>query len=164
MNHWMDPLAELATAEEFHFLLAREELRRSRTGEPLAIAILDLDGLRAVNAHHGAPAGTAMLRSCAQTLRETLRAVDDLARTGPDEFSVLLHATDTESATIWADRFEDALERACKDHPAAPVTCALGLADTGDAPTLLEVAASARRRMEVVQMVRRLRRTRDRDS
>lgn len=156
----MDPLSELASAEDFYAVLAREELRRSRTGESLAVAILDLDGLRAVNARHGAPAGTAMLRSCAQTLRETLRAVDELARTGPDEFSVLLHATDTKSATIWAGRFEDALERAGKDHPAAPVTCALGLADTDEGPTLLEVAATARRRMEVVQTVRRLRRTR----
>lgn len=157
----MDPLSELAGTEEFHALLAREELRRSRTGESLVVAILDLDGLRSVNARHGASAGTAMLRSCAQTLRETLRAVDQLARTGPDEFSVLLHATDAKRAVIWADRFEDTLERAARDHPAAPVTCALGLADTGEAPTLLEVAATARRRMEVVQTVRRLNRTRD---
>jgi diguanylate cyclase (GGDEF)-like protein len=157
----MDPLSDLAGAEDFHALLAREELRRSRTGESLAIAILDLDGLRAVNARHGASAGTEMLRSCARTLRETLRAVDVLARTGPDEFSVLLHASDNSSATIWADRFEGALEHAGRDHPAAPLTCAVGLADTGEARSLPEVAASARRRMKVVQTVRRLRRTRD---
>ena len=40
-----------------------------------------------------------MLRQCADALARSLRAVDDLARTGPDEFSVLLHATDARSAT-----------------------------------------------------------------
>jgi diguanylate cyclase (GGDEF)-like protein len=154
-----DPLSPLPGAADFDALLAREELRRARTGETLAVAVLDLDGLRAVNARHGAAAGTAMLRACAGSLRLTLRAVDDLARTGPDEFSVLLHATDSRSAARWTGRFEEALED--REHPAAPLTCSLGIADTTEAPTLMQVAARARRRMEVVQTVRKLRRARE---
>ena len=50
-----------------------------------------------------------MLRLCVSTLRSTLRAVDEIARVGPDEFAVLLHATDSRNANIWADRFEDEL-------------------------------------------------------
>jgi diguanylate cyclase (GGDEF)-like protein len=161
MNEGMDPLADLPGAEDFQAMLAREELRRSRTGERLAVAILDLDGLRAANARYGAAAGTDMLRRCADSVRRTLRAVDQLYRTGPDEFSVILHATDARSANSWADRFEDTLEETTRDHPAAPVTCALGIADTGEAPTLMEVAARARRRMEVIQTVRKLRRARE---
>ena len=41
----MDPLSDLPGAEEFAELLAREELRRGRTSESLAVAVLDLDGL-----------------------------------------------------------------------------------------------------------------------
>ena len=157
----MDPLSDLAGAEQFEALLAREELRRARTGETLTVAVLDLDGLRTANARHGAAAGTEMLRGCADSLRRSLRAVDELARTGPDEFSVLLHATDAASAAIWAQRFEDALENSGGAHPAAPLTCAVGIADTAEAATLMDVAAVARRRMEFVQTMRKLRRARE---
>jgi diguanylate cyclase (GGDEF)-like protein len=156
----MDPLA-LPDVDAFAALLAREELRRSRTGEGLVIAVLDVDGLRSVNATHGAVAGTEVLRLCAEELRRSIRAVDELARTGPDEFSVLLHATDARSAGAWAERFEDRVERAAAEHLATTVTCAIGLADTGEEPTLMQVAARARRRMAVIQTMRKLRRERD---
>ena len=112
MITWMaiDPLTDLPTADDFHALLAREELRRARTGETLTIAMLDVDGLRWVNAHHGAGTGSDVLRLCVSVLRSNLRAVDELARMGPDEFGVLLHATDSRNAGIWADRFEDELQ------------------------------------------------------
>ncbi|HET8822588.1 MAG TPA: GGDEF domain-containing protein [Thermoleophilaceae bacterium] len=157
----MDPLVELPGADDFEALLAREELRRARTGESLAVAMLDIDGLRRVNRHHGAGAGSEALRLCVATLRATLRAVDEIARTGPDEFAVLLHATDTRRASVWADRYEDALQEASAAHPAAPVTCSIGLADTIEEATLLQAAAKAHRRMEVIQTVRKLRRHRD---
>jgi diguanylate cyclase len=161
MNGGMDPLADLPGADQFKALLIREELRRARTDETLVVAVLDLDGLRETNTRHGAAAGTEMLRQCADVLVRSLRAVDDLARTGPDEFSVLLHATDARSATAWARRFEDALESSTTLHPAAPLTCAIGIADTSETPTLLETAMRARKRMEVVQAVRKLRRGRE---
>jgi diguanylate cyclase (GGDEF)-like protein len=163
MNGGMDPLADLPGADQFEALLTREELRRARTDESLVVAVLDLDGLREANRRHGAAAGTEMLRQCADALARSLRAVDEIARTGPDEFSVLLHATDARSATTWARRFEDALESTTTHHPAAPLTCAIGIADTTETPSLMEAALRARRRMEVVQAVRKLRRSRERD-
>ena len=157
----MDPLSDLPSGEEFAKLLAREELRRGRTGESLAVAVVDLDGLGAVNQRHGAAAGTQLLRMCAEVLHQTLRGVDQLARTGPDEFSVLLHATDAERASAWEERFEDMLDATSSNHPSAPVTCSIGIADASEAPTLMEVAVRARRRMEVIQTVRKLRRARE---
>ena len=158
MNGGMDPLADLPGADQFSVLLTREELRRARTDETLVVAVLDLDGLREANSRHGAEAGTKMLRQCADALVRSLRSVDDLARTGPDEFSVLLHATDARSATAWARRFEEALESSTTVHPAAPLSCAIGIADTMETPTLMETAARARKRMEVVQALRKPRR------
>ena len=161
MTIGMDPLADLPGADDFEALLAREELRRARTGESLAIAMLDVDGLRALNRHHGAGAGSEALRLCISTLRSTLRAIDEVARTGPDEFAVLLHATDARHASVWADRYEDALQEASAEHPGWPVTCSIGLADTIEEPTLMQAAAKAHRRMEVIQTVRKLRRHRE---
>ena len=161
MNGGMDPLADLPGTDQFSVLLTREELRRARTDETLVVAVLDLDGLREANSRHGAAAGTEMLRQCADTLARSLRAVDDLARTGPDEFSVLLHATDARSATAWARRFEEALESSTTIHPAAPLTCAIGIADTTETPSLMVAALRARKRMEVVQAVRKQRRNRE---
>jgi diguanylate cyclase (GGDEF)-like protein len=125
------------------------------------VAILDVDGLRFANARHGAAAGNEVLRFCIAALRQTLRGVDDIARTGPDEFAALLHAADARSASIWADRYEDALYTATAGHRAGPVTCSIGLADTVDEPTLMQAATKARQRMEIIQTVRKLRRTRE---
>ncbi len=161
MKEEMDPLSDLPNGKTFADLLAREQMRRSRTGESLAVAVLDLDGIHAINALHGAAAGTDMLRRCAEAVLSTIRTVDQMARTGPDDFSVLLHATDSRSAQIWADRFEETLDTYARNHPAAPVTCSVGVADSDEAPTLLGVASRARKRMEVVQTVRKLRRTRE---
>jgi diguanylate cyclase (GGDEF)-like protein len=160
----IDPLAELPGAADFEALLAREELRRGRTGEALTVAMLDVDGLRWVNARLGAATGSDVLRLCVATLRSTLRAVDELARMGPDEFGVLLHATDSRSATIWADRFEDELHAVSYQRAAGPITCSVGLADTSSGITLMEAATRAHRRMEVIQTVRKLRRTRGGDA
>jgi diguanylate cyclase (GGDEF)-like protein len=157
----MDPLTELPGAEDWEALLAREELRRGRTGELLTVAMADVDGLRRVNRHHGAAAGTEVLRMCVATLRSSLRAVDEIARTGPDEFAVLLHGTDARNAATWADRFEDELAATSFEHVAGPVTVSIGIAGTSPEQTLIEAAKKAHRRMEVVQTMRKLRRSRD---
>jgi diguanylate cyclase (GGDEF)-like protein len=157
----MDPLAELPGVDDFEALLAREELRRARTGESLAVAMLDVDDIRRVNRHHGAGAGTEILRTCATVLRSTLRSIDEIARTGPDEFAVLLHAADGRSAAIWADRFQDELAAETFEHVAGPVTCSIGIAETSEEMTLIQAATKAHRRMEVVQTMRKLRRSRE---
>jgi diguanylate cyclase (GGDEF)-like protein len=161
MRTEMDPLIDLLDAEEFESLLAREELRRSRTGETLAVAVLDVDGMRAVTSCHGAPARDEALRICAAALSRSIRTVDEAAYTDHDEFRVLLHATDAEKVAVWVERLEELLEADSAAHPAGPLTCAVGLADTTEESSLMEVAARARRRMEVIQTVRKLRRARE---
>jgi diguanylate cyclase (GGDEF)-like protein len=158
----LEPLADLLSADAFTALLEREELRRGRTGEELAVAVLDMDGFGEVSERHGEDGATRALVACADALRQSLRAPDEVARTGPDEFTALLHATDAKAATAWEERFEETLQALGDSLPMAPVTCAIGIADTGEAPTLMDVAARARRRMEVIQTVRKLKRARER--
>jgi diguanylate cyclase (GGDEF)-like protein len=157
----LDPLIDLLDAEEFESLLAREELRRSRTGESLAVAVLDVDGMRVLTTRHGAAARDDALRLCASVLSSSIRTVDEPAHTGHDEFCVLLHATDAANVSVWVERFEEELEAQTAAHLGGPLTCAVGLADTTEEASLMEVAARARRRMEVIQTVRKLRRARE---
>jgi len=157
----MHSLTDLPGPRDFDALIAREELRRARTAEILTVAILDVDGLTDVNALHGSAAGTQMLALCVSALQETVRGVDEVAHTGADEFSALLHATDAKRAVVWAERFEAGLEDRSGIHPAGPITCSIGLADTARGWPLMEATARARRRMQAVQAVRKLRRLRD---
>jgi GGDEF domain-containing protein len=89
--------------------------------------------------------------------------VDEIARTGTEEFSVLLHATDASRASIWAERFEDAFAAAGESYIGAPLTCSLGAVDTEEEPTLMQAATRAERRMTVIRTVRKLRRAHEGD-
>lgn len=161
MIEGMDILTDLPGREQFDAMILREEMRRSRTGESLAVAVLAIDGLDQVTEIHGNDAGGALVLLCLEALKGTLRAINEIARTAADEFSVVLHATDAKQANAWADRFDVMLEEVATGHPAAEITCSLGVADTQETPTLVEAVARARRRMEVVQTVRKLRRLRE---
>jgi GGDEF domain-containing protein len=60
-----------------------------RSGLDMALAVLDLDGLKVINDTKGHPAGDAALVSLVEVLRSALRKADTLYRTGGDEFVVL---------------------------------------------------------------------------
>ncbi len=146
--------------EKFAELLEREELRRARTGEVLTVAILDVDGIDVINRRHSQDVGDEVLGACNEALHKTLRGVDVIARTGADEFCILLHATDGAGADGWAARFDLALEAETMPLATGPVTCAVGVCCTSEAPSLMEAAIRARRRMAAIQQVRRLLRER----
>lgn len=68
--------------------------RAARSGRPLALMFLDLDGLKAINDQQGHAAGDAMLLALADLLRATFRTSDLLGRLGGDEFVVVAVDTD----------------------------------------------------------------------
>ena len=70
---------------------SNEELKRAgRAGQPLSVAVLDIDGLKQINDTHGHEQGDRLLRRCAHAWAGIVRASDFLARLGGDEFVVLL--------------------------------------------------------------------------
>ncbi len=85
-----DPLTGLANRRVFLDRLAGELARARRRGEPLTIALLDLDGFKEINDAYGHAIGDAALRAAAKALVRGIRTSDLAARFGGDEFTLML--------------------------------------------------------------------------
>jgi diguanylate cyclase (GGDEF)-like protein len=88
---------------------------------PLCVALLDLDGFKALNDRLGHHAGDRALKDAAAGWTAELRPGDLLARIGGDEFAVLLVDCDLASATSVVERLRAATP--------APLTCSAGLVE-----------------------------------
>jgi diguanylate cyclase (GGDEF)-like protein len=99
-----DGLTDLFNHRHIHELLHEEFERTRRSGEPLAVAMLDLDRFKLVNDTFGHPTGDVILYETARILRETAREIDMVGRYGGEEFVVILPGTDEEAAAQFADR------------------------------------------------------------
>jgi diguanylate cyclase (GGDEF)-like protein len=77
-------------------------------GQPLCVAIFDLDHFKAFNDTHGHPAGDAMLAGAAVSWRRELRPTDILARYGGEEFAAVLPACSLEGAKVVVERIRAA--------------------------------------------------------
>ncbi|MFN8011428.1 MAG: diguanylate cyclase [Holophagaceae bacterium] len=73
--------------------LRLEVARAARVGSPLAFAMLDLDGFKAVNDTHGHASGDRVLKNLARLLQHRLRRTDVSGRWGGEEFAVILPDT-----------------------------------------------------------------------
>ncbi len=96
----------------------KSELRRLSSQEylPLAIVIGDLDNLKGVNDAQGHEMGDRLLMATAEILRKSCRGSDIIARTGGDEFILLLPNTEELAVHIIMDR----IRQACAAASAAP--------------------------------------------
>jgi diguanylate cyclase (GGDEF)-like protein len=99
-----DGLTGLANRRLLEAVLTVELSRASRAGAPTAALVLDLDGFKHVNDVGGHEAGDRILRQAAAAWSSQLRACDVLARTGGDEFAVVLADTGWDSARLVAER------------------------------------------------------------
>jgi diguanylate cyclase (GGDEF)-like protein len=102
-----DPLTGLLNRNGFLAAAAREHAIAERSGEPLTLAVLDLDGFKQVNDIRGHAAGDRLLAQLGRSWRERLRTGDILARHGGDEFVLLLPATSPQTAKEVLARLAD---------------------------------------------------------
>lgn len=109
----LDPLTGVANRRTWNDELAACLEAAARTGEPLSVALLDLDGFKEFNDDWGHQRGDHLLVNVAQGWRAALREEDLLARYGGDEFAVLMpHCASDEASAAVQRLTEFTLERA----------------------------------------------------
>ena len=112
--------------------IMRAEIERARRLKgDLALAYMDVDGLKEINDRLGHGAGDALLRALVEALRSRLRPYDPVVRWGGDEFVYAVSGTSLELA---GGRFDEALEVLAVSQPTAAIS--VGLAALRDGDTL----------------------------
>lgn len=89
-NAYHDFLTDLPNRLLFRDRLKQEVKHAQRSGRPLALLYIDLDGFKEVNDRYGHPEGDIVLQEAAQRIARCVRASDTVARLGGDEFIVML--------------------------------------------------------------------------
>lgn len=98
----VDDLTGIANRRQFLVRLAESCTHAQRHNTPLSLLVVDLDGFKGINDGYGHGAGDACLRAFTRAAQTRLRGSDLLARTGGDEFCVLLPATTLDEAALVA--------------------------------------------------------------
>jgi len=111
-NAMVDALTGLYNRRWLEDALPRFVNRFSRSNQPLALLMIDVDFFKRVNDEHGHPAGDAVLVTVAHTLRGAVRPTDHLARFGGEEFAVILPETGPRAAQGVAERLRAAVKLA----------------------------------------------------
>lgn len=144
-----DGLTGIANRRRFDEMLNHEWSRATRSGQPLALAMLDIDWFKKYNDHYGHQAGDECLRRIATTLASSVcRSGDLVARYGGEEFVFLAPATDGENALALAEKVCAALAAQALPHDQSRfgyVTASIGIAvmipEQDDTPNTLVKAA-----------------------
>jgi diguanylate cyclase (GGDEF)-like protein/PAS domain S-box-containing protein len=126
-----DGLTGLANRRAFDERLEEEWRRARRGGTWLGLLCLDVDHFKQYNDHFGHGQGDACLRHVSGVLRHRCRISDFVARTGGEEFCIILPDTDPAGAAIVAEGVRIAIEGLALPHPGSPegtVTASIGVA------------------------------------
>ena len=146
-----DALTGLANRRRLEMELERNISFSKRTGQPLAVIMMDLDSFKIVNDTAGHLVGDNILRAVASTLRSRVRVTDLVVRWGGDEFCILVPATQAQGAIAAAESLVDAVKEATSavnlPAPLQPPTASAGVAcfpeDGEDPQTLIRNADAA---------------------
>jgi len=129
-----DHLTGLANRRAFFEAADLELARRKKAARPVALLMLDADHFKAINDAHGHPAGDAVLRHLADSMRAVCRQVDVVARVGGEEFGVLLPSVGLPEALAVAERLRAHVQQspAPYEDKSITYTVSIGVAMMGD--------------------------------
>ncbi|OKO69952.1 diguanylate cyclase [Bradyrhizobium sp. NAS80.1] len=127
----LDDLTGVANRRHLLQRLTEECARSERSGEPFSLLVIDLDGFKIINDTHGHAAGDACLQHFTLMAQTRLRPGDLLARTGGDEFCIVLPASSLREGASIARRVIEV----CRQDAAActgndiPIAISIGVAE-----------------------------------
>ena len=144
----MDSLTGLPNRRQFEEKLDEALARVARSGRLLALMFLDIDHFKAINDELGHATGDAVLLQFGETIRDTVRKVDVVARLAGDEFVVVLEGlNDRGEASTVAEKVVKAVFRSIPaTNGILQISTSIGIAfanDASDAAQLLEHADQA---------------------
>ncbi|MCB1325466.1 MAG: sensor domain-containing diguanylate cyclase [Spirochaetales bacterium] len=124
-----DSLTGLVNQRGFMEELERELERCRRSALPLCLAYIDLDNFKKVNDTYGHAAGDEALQKLAAKLQQRVRTADVVARTGGDEFLVLLWSPQPDGPLeVIGQRWIEATLEVAAQYPEAGLGASVGIA------------------------------------
>ena len=145
-----DPLTGLFNRRYLDETLPRELSRCQRSGEPLAVAMLDLDHFKHFNDVYGHEAGDLVLKMVGLSLHQSLRTSDMACRYGGEELTVVMPGSSLDDAWTRLDTLRQIiwqLHLLYRGDELSVITVSIGVAaaepEEKDATTLLGRADAA---------------------
>jgi diguanylate cyclase (GGDEF)-like protein len=143
----LDDLTGVGNRRHLLQRLTEECARSERSGEPFALLVIDLDCFKAINDTYGHAAGDACLQHFTLMAETRLRRGDMLARTGGDEFCIVLPSSTLREGAMIARRILEVCRADAKACAGAdiPMSVSIGVAqwtrEMGSFPDRLIAAA-----------------------
>lgn len=143
-----DELTGVANRSDFDRKLVQEWTFRQRYATALSLLIVDIDHFKQLNEQWGHVAGDAVLREVARRLASRLRRTEVLARTGGDEFAVIVPQYRKEAMALAEQLREQVAEapfflQGGERPTSVRVTVSIGVAEASDVDTARELLARA---------------------
>ncbi len=127
----IDPLTGLRNRRSFERALAEFFRDYGKFGYPFSVIVLDLDNFKRINDTYGHMAGDKVLKEIGNILKNYLRAKDVPARTGGEEFAIILPGITKEEAMKVAERLRKVIANYTVDYEGIKInpTASFGVAE-----------------------------------
>lgn len=124
-----DELTGLYNRRHLYEYMQQSLQRTRRLHMPMSLLLIDIDNFKSLNDDYGHQFGDEVLVLTAQTLRESLRSHDTIARWGGEEFLVLLTETNNSAARIVAEKLRATIQSLPirRDGREIPMTISVGM-------------------------------------
>ena len=126
----LDPLTQVLNHRGIVVDLIESSAHSERYGNPLTVALVDIDHLQGINEKFGNKVGDQVLQMVAANLSEALRMPDRIGRHGDEEFLLVLPETEIDDAKTISDRMRAQVSESSIDCEGGPCTATISIGIT----------------------------------